>query len=94
MPKELNDWGFTATTVEELDFIQQEKVEHKQKTELLSKQVENNETKLGKLYDAIMPLLENLEKDPEREYLYWPNRTDKIQDFRNHLKKIVAGESR
>ena len=88
------DFGFTATTVEELDYIQQSKTQHQEETELLFKQVERNETKLSKLYDAIMPLLDNLEKDAEsRDYIYWPKRKEKIDQFRAHLNKIYEGES-
>ena len=94
------DFGFTATTVEELDFIQQEKVEHKETTDQLSKKIEKltasdsvNEHKLQELYNAIMPLLTNLEKDADtKAYLYWPERKEKIEAFRQHLKRIYEGE--
>ena len=90
------DFGFTATTVEELDFIQQEKVEHKETTDQLAKKIERltasdsvNEHKLQELYNAIMPLLTNLEKDADtRDYIYWPNRAEKIEEFRKHLTAI------
>ena len=94
MSEIFTDFGFTATTVEELDYIQQSKSQHQEETDLLFKQVERNETKLSKLYDAIMPLLDNLEKDAdERDYIYWPKRKEKIAQFREHLRKIKMGES-
>jgi len=100
MPKELNDWGFTATTVEELDFIQQSKSNHQEETDLLFNQIEkqkatndDNLEKLDKLYNAILPLLANLEKDADKDYILWPNRGPKIEEFRQHLKKIYQGES-
>ena len=93
------DFGFTATTVEELDFIQQSKSDHQEETDLLFNRIEKVEkenesanNKLDKLYNAILPLLTNLEKDADtREYLYWPNRTEKIEQFRKHLKSIKEG---
>lgn len=36
----------------------------------------------GKMHDIenmILPLLYNLQKNPEKEYIHWPNRTDIIQ---------------
>ena len=35
---------------------------------------------LKELEQLIMPLLVNLMKNPEKEYIYWPNRTAKIQE--------------
>ena len=102
------DFGFTATTVEELDAIQQSKSQHQEETNILSDQIEkqkatnamiaasnaNNLEKLEKLYNAILPLLTNLEKDADtREYLYWPGRAEKIEEFRQHLKSIKEGDS-
>ena len=99
MSNDTFDFGFTATTVEELDFIQQSKSNHQEETELLSNQIErekasnaDNLQKLDKLYNAILPLLTNLEKDADtREYLYWPGRAEKIEEFRQHLKSIKEG---
>ena len=42
---------------------------------------------LKTLEQLIMPLLVNLMKNPEKEYIYWPNRTAKIQD---QIDKVLA----
>ena len=42
---------------------------------------------LRELEQLIMPLLVNLMKNPEKEYIYWPNRTAKIQD---QIDKVLA----
>ena len=42
---------------------------------------------LKELEQLIMPLLVNLMKNPEKEYIYWPNRTAKIQD---QIDKVLA----
>jgi hypothetical protein len=44
--------------------------------------------KLYRLYNAITPLLNNLKKNPEKEYILWPNRIDKVEQFEEHLLKI------
>ena len=41
--------------------------------------------KVQGLYDMIMPLLNNLKKNPEKDYLKWPNRAKKVDEF---IKKI------
>ena len=98
MSNDTFDFGFTATTVEELDFIQQSKSNHAEETDLLFNQIDvekkinaANVQKLEKLYNAILPLLTNLEKDADtRDYIYWPKRGQKIEEFRQLLKGIYT----
>jgi|TARA_B110000858_G_C17727975_1_gene438597 hypothetical protein len=98
MSNDTFDFGFTATTVEELDFIQQSKSDHQEETDLLFNQIEkqkatnaDNLEKLEKLYNAILPLLTNLEKDADtRDYIYWPKRGQKIEEFRQILTNIYT----
>ena len=52
-------------------------------------ELEELEDKLNKLYNAILPLLTNLKKNPEKEYILWPNRTEKIEAFENHISGII-----
>lgn len=37
-------------------------------------------SRLTELEKLIMPLLVNLMKNPDKEYIYWPNRKEKIQE--------------
>jgi len=66
-----DDFGFSAVSEQELK-------------DGLS---DNQETidKLHGLKKMIMPLLKNLMKNPDKEYILWPNRVKKIQDF---IKKM------
>ena len=41
-----------------------------------------------KLYNAITPLLSNLKKNPEKEYILWPNRLKKVEEFEDYIQKI------
>lgn len=43
--------------------------------------------KLHGLRKMILPLLNNLMKNPDKEYIYWPDRVKKIQAF---IKKMDA----
>ena len=54
-----------------------------ERTELLA----TTSGKLKELEQIIMPLLINLMKTPDKEYIYWPNRKDKIQE---QVDKILA----
>lgn len=47
--------------------------------------------KLKDLEELIMPLLVNLMKNPEKEYIYWPNRTDKIKEQIDKVLAITRG---
>ena len=43
--------------------------------------------KLKQVEDLILPLMYNLMKNPEKEYIHWPNRTPIID---NQIEKITA----
>ena len=47
--------------------------------------------KLVELEQLIMPLLVNLMKNPDKEYIYWPNRKDKIQEQIDRVLKLTRG---
>lgn len=46
---------------------------------------------LKSLEQLIMPLLVNLMKNPEKEYIYWPNRTAKIQEQIDKVLSLTRG---
>ena len=46
---------------------------------------------IDKLDNFIRPLLENLAKDSDKDYIYWPNRVDIINKKILELDKIQAG---
>jgi hypothetical protein len=43
--------------------------------------------KLVQLEQLIMPLLVNLMKNSDKEYIYWPNRQTKLQE---HVDKVLS----
>lgn len=55
------------------------------------KMQEDVKEKLVTLEQMILPLLVNLMKNPEKEYIYWPNRTDKIQEQIDRILEITRG---
>ena len=42
--------------------------------------------KLSEIEKTVLPLLINLTKNPEREYLKWPDRAEKV---RSHIQKVL-----
>jgi hypothetical protein len=34
------------------------------------------------------PLLKNLKQNPEKDYIFWPDRLKKVAEFEEKLKKI------
>ena len=51
-----------------------------------SKLDEEYREKLSEVEQLVLPLLINLTKNPEREYLLWPGRAEKVQQ---HIKKVL-----
>lgn len=78
------DFGFTAVTEDELQTVQA----IKQEKDMASDTLEHVQAKLDKLYNAITPLLNNLKKNPEKDYILWPNRLEKVEQFETHLQDI------
>jgi type VI protein secretion system component VasF len=81
---DIMDFGFTAVTADELDMYQ----EKKEELSSSNQQLNLTEQKLADLYNAIQPLLNNLKRDPSKDYLLWPNRVEKIEQFQQHLQSI------
>ncbi len=81
------DFGFTAVDEDELQAVQQ--------TAALASDAEQLATttqeRLDKLYNAVIPLLNNLKKNPEKDYILWPNRLEKVEEFESHLQSIYKG---
>ena len=48
--------------------------------------------KLTEVEKLIMPLLVNLLKTSDKDYIHWPNRKDKIQSQIDRLLEITRGE--
>ena len=69
-----NDFGFTSTTADEI---------------VAPIVTSKTSDIVDELLKAIMPLLDNLAKDPEKD-IHWPNRKEAIEAFRKKLIKIAG----
>ena len=84
MSDDFFDFGFTAVDEDELEAVQ--KVT--KKAEASQTEASSAQERLDKLYNAITPLLNNLKMNPEKEYILWPNRLEKVEQFEDHIQKI------
>lgn len=76
------DFGFTAVSETELKAKEEQlKQTVQQQTAELEQVSRTYEEKLNTLYTMVMPLLKNLAKDSDKDYIFWPDRQKKMQDF-------------
>ena len=81
------DFGFTAMDADELEVVQTAV----QKTTTATESALTIQDKCDRLYNMIQPLLANLQKNPEKEYIYWPNRLTKVEEFGDALTAVYKG---
>lgn len=81
------DFGFTAVDEDDLHSVEISKKIAEEQTAT----AEQLEARLDKLFNAITPLLNNLKKNPEKEYILWPDRLQKVEQFETMLQKIYKG---
>lgn len=85
-----DDFGFSLVSEQEL----------KAHEEMLKKKVEEQskvvhtttveyENKIQGLMAMITPLLNNLQKDPGKEYILWPDRAVKIKAFQKKIEDYL-----
>ena len=82
------DFGFTAVSENELDAYQESQEQLKQ----VSGEAGSLQERLDKLFNAVQPLLANLKKDPQKDYILWPQRLEKIEAFEDMLQDIYQGK--
>lgn len=82
------DFGFSLVDENELEAVQQAQQVVTTTTQVASATQE----KIDMLFNMIMPLLNNLSKNPEKEYIYWPNRIEKIEAFRDRLREVYEDD--
>jgi len=82
------DFGFTMVDEEELDIVQQVK----STAETTTLEVDKLKKKSDTMYGMIMPLLNNLAANPEKDYIKWngKDRLAKIEQFRDKLEEVYT----
>ena len=73
------DFDFGFTTVSEDIFTQAQLT------------AEESQAKAEAMYKLVLPLLNNLAKDAEKNaYIHWPNRKEKIEAFKKKLQSLLG----
>jgi uncharacterized protein Yka (UPF0111/DUF47 family) len=85
------DFGFSF--VDE-DYEEVKEVSNKLQKEYSNsqEQVEDLEKRLDLLHRSILPFLDNLCKNPEKSTIHWPNRVEKIEQYKKRLQQIAEGK--
>jgi len=79
-PEEIFDFGFTAVAEQDLEMAR-----------AATDEANQLRLRLDLLYKSILPLVVNLKKNPEKDYIYWPARLEKVKSFEAVLKRIYDG---
>jgi hypothetical protein len=88
-----DDFGFSLVSEKELrahEELLKKKVE--EQTKVVAATAKQMQSKVEGLRDMIMPLLNNLSKDPEKTYILWPDRADKIKAFIQKVNDYVDND--
>lgn len=75
------DFGFTTLSEDELEISKD-----------TDAKIHDLESRLDQLYNSIIPLINNLQKNPEKDYIFWPNRQDKITEYKDKIFNIWKGK--
>jgi len=81
-----DDFGFSTVDTEEILSYNQSEIDN------LLVENEDLKSRLEKMQTAIDKLLTNLSKNPQQELIKWPNRLERIAEFRLKLERIRKGE--
>lgn len=88
----IDDFDFGFSFVDDVNNVQQQ-VDHLETVRQTDQQeIEDLKNRLIELHKAILPLLDNLCKDPDKPSIHWPDRVPKIEAYRKKLQKIVEGK--
>lgn len=82
------DFGFTMVNEEDLDVVKEVKATVKSTTT----EVDKLQKKCDNLYNMVMPLLNNLAQNPNKDFIKWngSDRLKKIESFRDKLDEVYT----
>ena len=82
------DFGFTMVDEDELDIVK----EVKSNAESTASEVDKLQKKCDTLYNMVLPLLNNLAANPDKDYIKWDgkDRLAKIEQFRDKMDEVYT----
>jgi uncharacterized coiled-coil DUF342 family protein len=81
------DFGFTTLDEEEILSTKTSFEEIQESNQELHKVINSYEKSIKEIEKLIKPLLNNLLKNPEKEYIKWPNREEKLKKVMEKLEE-------
>jgi hypothetical protein len=75
-----DDFGFSAVNAEDVVAV-------------IEANPKNVKMSMIKIFDKINPLLKKLEDNPDKDYIHWPNRQERIRQFREDLQTLIKEEA-
>lgn len=86
------DFGFSMVEDEELSSVKENVQYQTTLAEVAETQVQEYKAKLEMMYNMIVPLLDNLASNPEKDYIHWPGekRIKRINEFKENLEKVKS----
>jgi hypothetical protein len=88
-----NDFGFTAVDYSDIEISATKEESYKQELLRAYERLSKIESDFNLYRHAIQPFLENLKKDPEKEYILWKDRKQKIEKFQSELSIFTRAVS-
>lgn len=88
--EEFTDFGFSLVDEDELRSLERELAAQNQ---VVSAEAQNYKDKFDTLYDMITVLLQNLSKEPNKSYIFWPNRIEKVREFKTRIDELASKDS-
>jgi hypothetical protein len=87
------DFGFSAVSEDDLKALERQlQAQVEQKDAALELTAKSYEEKLNTLYKMVLPLLKNLAKDSDKDYIYWPDRQKKMTEFIKKIDTLMAND--
>lgn len=84
------DFGFSFVEEDYEEVVESQSKLLKENTSS-KKQIEDLQKRVDLLYNSILPFLDNLCKNPNKSTIHWPNRVEKIKQYKERLKNIAEG---
>jgi hypothetical protein len=84
------DFGFSAVTEDELKQYEKQQINDlSNQHQAVALDAKAYKDKLNMMHAMILPLIANLSKDPQKEYILWPGRDKKLAEFKKKLDALI-----
>ena len=84
---EVNDFGFSIVNGDDVNEVLGLKTE----IDRLEDRADYWKERAEQMLEMLAPFFDNLRKNPEKDYIYWPNRVTKIKEFEDKLRDVAHG---